>query len=111
MSAPAGTWLVAPYSLAIVSPHLTDYSVFASAEFDPNDYANAVLAGEPYVLPSDTRTKPLISSNKLAEAPGKEEISIAISKLTFGIDDVSKQIKTLVSAYCHSAHCSFIIFG
>ncbi|KAK0455394.1 Golgi transport complex subunit 5-domain-containing protein [Desarmillaria tabescens] len=74
-----------------------DYSVFASAEFDPNDYANAVLAGEPYVLPSDTRTKPLISSNKLAEAPGKEEISIAISKLTFGIDDVSKQIKTLVT--------------
>ncbi|KAG7446461.1 uncharacterized protein BT62DRAFT_949336 [Guyanagaster necrorhizus] len=74
-----------------------DYSVFASAEFDPNDYANAVLAGEPYVLPSDTRTKPLASSTKLADAPGKEEISIAISKLTFGIDDVSKQIKTLVT--------------
>ncbi|PBK73713.1 hypothetical protein ARMSODRAFT_952819 [Armillaria solidipes] len=74
-----------------------DYSVFASPEFDPNDYANAVLAGEPYVLPSDTRTKPVLPSTKVAETPGKEEISIAISKLTFGIDDVSKQIKALVT--------------
>ncbi|KAK0504962.1 Golgi transport complex subunit 5-domain-containing protein [Armillaria luteobubalina] len=74
-----------------------DYSVFASPEFDPNDYANAVLAGEPYVLPSDTRTKPVLPSTKVAETPGKEEISIAISKLTFGIDDVSKQIKSLVT--------------
>ncbi|KAK0213021.1 Golgi transport complex subunit 5-domain-containing protein [Desarmillaria ectypa] len=99
MAAPAGTWLTAlcSLSLSIISQRPPDYSVFASAEFDPNDYANAVLAGEPYVLPSDTRTKPLISSTKIAEAPGKEEISIAISKLTFGIDDVSKQIKTLVT--------------
>ncbi|KAK0241983.1 Golgi transport complex subunit 5-domain-containing protein [Armillaria nabsnona] len=74
-----------------------DYSVFASPEFDPNDYANTVLAGEPYVLPSDTRTKPVLPSTKVAETPGKEEISIAISKLTFGIDDVSKQIKALVT--------------
>ncbi|PBK95675.1 hypothetical protein ARMGADRAFT_1164211 [Armillaria gallica] len=74
-----------------------DYSVFASPEFDPNDYANAVLAGEPYVLPSDTRTKPVLPSTKVAETPGKEEISIAISKLTFGVDDVSKQIKALVT--------------
>ncbi|KAK0195221.1 Golgi transport complex subunit 5-domain-containing protein [Armillaria mellea] len=74
-----------------------DYSVFAGPEFDPNDYANAVLAGEPYVLPSDIRTKPVLPSTRVVETPGKEEISIAISKLTFGIDDVSKQIKALVT--------------
>ncbi|KAK0225711.1 Golgi transport complex subunit 5-domain-containing protein [Armillaria fumosa] len=97
MAAPAGTWLAAPCSPTAISLHLSDYSVFASPEFDPNDYANAVLAGEPYVLPSDTRTKPVLPSTKVAETPGKEEISIAISKLTFGIDDVSKQIKALVT--------------
>ncbi|KAK0476610.1 Golgi transport complex subunit 5-domain-containing protein [Armillaria novae-zelandiae] len=97
MAAPAGTWLAAPWSPTTISLHPPDYSVFASPEFDPNDYANAVLAGEPYVLPSDTRTKPVLPSTKVAETPGKEEISIAISKLTFGIDDVSKQIKALVT--------------
>lgn len=111
MAAPTGTWLIAPCSPTIISLRLPDYSVFASPEFDPNDYANAVLAGEPYVLPSDTRTKPVLPSTKVAETPGKEEISIAISKLTFGIDDVSKQIKALVGAHCRSAHCVFIIFG
>ncbi|ESK92953.1 conserved oligomeric golgi complex subunit 5-like [Moniliophthora roreri MCA 2997] len=60
-----------------------DYSVFASPSFDPNDYANAVLAGDPYPPP---------------KASTKEEISLAISKLSTGIDDVAKQIKTLVTA-------------
>lgn len=77
-----------------------DYSVFASPDFDPNDYANAILAGEPYPPQSDTKValKPALSIAKSAaqDSIAKEDISVAISKLTFGIDDVSKQIKNLV---------------
>ncbi|KAJ7072504.1 Golgi transport complex subunit 5-domain-containing protein [Mycena amicta] len=53
-----------------------DYSVFTSTDFDPNEYANAVLAGE-----------------------SKEDISVAISKLSAGVDDVSKQIKSVVNTH------------
>ncbi|KAF8070306.1 Golgi transport complex subunit 5-domain-containing protein [Lyophyllum atratum] len=66
--------------------------------FDANDYANAILAGEPYPAPSDS--KPAV---KLAvspqDLPAKEDISVAISKLTFSIDDVSKQIKSVVATH------------
>ncbi|KAF9071043.1 Golgi transport complex subunit 5-domain-containing protein [Rhodocollybia butyracea] len=69
-----------------------DYSLFASAAFDANEYANAILAGEPYL--------PNKQSNKLSpEASAKDDISLAISKLSLGIEDVSKQIKTLVSTH------------
>ncbi|KAK7035254.1 hypothetical protein VNI00_012021 [Paramarasmius palmivorus] len=75
-----------------------DYSIFASPNFDPNDYANAVLAGEPYPPPNDS---PVAKTPKLntPEASTKEEISLAISKLSSGIDDVAKQIKTLVTTH------------
>ncbi|KXN90188.1 Conserved oligomeric Golgi complex subunit 5, partial [Leucoagaricus sp. SymC.cos] len=80
-----------------------DYSVFASANFDPNDYANAVLAGEPYPPVSDTKqpSKPTLSLTKSAatDSIAKEDVSVAISKLTFGIDDVSKQIRNLVNVH------------
>ncbi|KAJ2913475.1 hypothetical protein MD484_g6945, partial [Candolleomyces efflorescens] len=74
-----------------------EYSVFANPEFDPSDYANAILAGESYPL-QDSKPR---SSAKSAfqDSIAKEDISVAISKLTFGIDDVSKQIKSLVSAH------------
>ncbi|KAG6813690.1 hypothetical protein H0H92_008538 [Tricholoma furcatifolium] len=69
-------------------------SVFSSPNFDANEYANAILAGEPY--PSDAKP-----SGKLAvspqDLPAKEDISVSISKLTFSIDDISKQIKNVVS--------------
>jgi hypothetical protein len=80
-----------------------DYLIFSSPHFDPNEYANAILAGDTYPpVPLDrTGHKPPSSA---PEASAKEEISIAISKLTFGIDDVSKQIKTLVIPFHH--HCT-----
>ncbi|KAF5389498.1 hypothetical protein D9757_004352 [Collybiopsis confluens] len=76
---------------------LSDYSLFASPAFDANDYANAVLAGEPY-LPASGFAKQL---NKFPapEPSTKDDISLAISKLSLGIDDVSKQIKALVSTH------------
>ncbi|KIK67031.1 hypothetical protein GYMLUDRAFT_156005 [Collybiopsis luxurians FD-317 M1] len=76
---------------------LSDYSLFASPAFDPNDYANAILAGEPY-LPASVSAK---QSSKLPapEPSAKDDISLAISKLSLGIEDVSKQIKSLVSTY------------
>lgn len=60
-----------------------EYSVFANSEFDPNEFANSILSGD--ALKSQT------------EPPAKEDISEAIAKLDAGVDDVSKQIKGLVS--------------
>ncbi|KAF8908809.1 Golgi transport complex subunit 5-domain-containing protein [Mucidula mucida] len=72
---------------------MADYAIFASDDFDANEYANAVLAGEQY-----DAVRVLSSAKLIAPEPSaKEDISIAISKLTFGVDDVSKQIKTLVT--------------
>lgn len=69
--------------------------MFANPDFDANEYANAILAGEPYpqAQPSAKPAKPA------AVAPAKEDVSVAISKLTLGIDDVSKQIKNVVSVF------------
>lgn len=76
------------------------YDAFASPDFDANDYANAILAGEPFPPPVASaqpgkiaKAASLLSS--LSE-PAKGDISVAISKLTVGLDDVSKQIKSVV---------------
>ncbi|KAF7966680.1 hypothetical protein HWV62_37514 [Athelia sp. TMB] len=75
---------------------MSDYSVFASTDFDPNEFANATLAGEPYPPQAQTGSggKPAL---KLGLEPAKEDISVAISKLNVGIEDVSKQIKSVVT--------------
>ncbi|KAG9316298.1 hypothetical protein JVU11DRAFT_2329 [Chiua virens] len=74
-----------------------DYAVFAIVNFDANAYANAVLAGEAYPPSSSSQAKQ--KSSLSVPEPAKEDISVAISKLDIGIDDVSKQIKTLVTAH------------
>ncbi|KAL7281218.1 hypothetical protein ACG7TL_004526 [Trametes sanguinea] len=71
---------------------MSDYAVFAHPDFDPNDYANAILAGEPYP-PQPGKAKPAAKSAGLA--PASEDVSVAISKLTFSLDDVEKQIKNV----------------
>lgn len=91
-------FLPRPYLLLICLP--ADYAVFASTDFDPNDYANAILAGEPYPLQPGAKPAPrspfILAKVTTQDSIAKEDISVAISKLTFGIDDVSKQIKNLV---------------
>jgi len=74
---------------------MTDYTIFESPDFDAKEYANAILAGEAYPSqPGLSRpTKPT------GLEPAKEDISVAISKLNYGIDDVSKQIKNVVTAH------------
>lgn len=72
----------------------TDHSVFGNRDFDPNDYANAVLAGEPYPPTQSGKVKPLKSSGL---APANEDISVAIAKLNIGVGDVEKQLKNVVS--------------
>lgn len=74
---------------------MTDYAIFATPEFDPNEYANTVLAGEPYP-PQPGSSRPTKTSGL---EPAKEDISVAIAKLNYGIDDVSKQIKNVVTAH------------
>lgn len=77
------------FSLAL----FIDHSVFANSAFDANDYANAVLAGDTYLHETTRPTKVKTSENT------KEDISVAISKLSFGIDDAGKQIKALVGDF------------
>ncbi|THV06795.1 hypothetical protein K435DRAFT_711109 [Dendrothele bispora CBS 962.96] len=73
-----------------------DYAVFADPAFDNRLFANAVLAGDSY-----STSAPTASSSNLnpSEPSPKEDISLAISKLSFAIDDVSKQIRNLVTAH------------
>ncbi|KAI0365669.1 hypothetical protein BV20DRAFT_1099473, partial [Pilatotrama ljubarskyi] len=72
-----------------------DYAVFAHPDFDPNDYANAILAGEPYP-PQPGKVKP---AKNTGLAPASEDVSVAISKLTFSLDDVEKQLKNVVTTH------------
>ena len=69
--------------------------MFASPDFEANDYANAILAGEPY--------PPQPGASKTNKAPGlepaAEDISIALGKLDTGIEDVSRQIKNVVRVH------------
>ncbi|EIM81196.1 uncharacterized protein STEHIDRAFT_86486 [Stereum hirsutum FP-91666 SS1] len=76
---------------------MADYSAFTSPDFDANEYANAILAGEPYPpQPGANSTKP---SKPTGLEPAKEDITVAIAKLDFGIEDVSKQIKNVVTTH------------
>ncbi|KAH7875165.1 Golgi transport complex subunit 5-domain-containing protein [Lentinula edodes] len=80
----------------------SDYSLFASSAFDANEYANATLSGDPYLPSSDSKTSSTgKQASKLSapEASAKDDISLAISKLSLGIEDVSKQIKSLVTMH------------
>jgi hypothetical protein len=74
---------------------MSDYPLFTNPDFDANDYANAILAGEPYPQVHQTQSgiKPRTGA---ALESAKEDISVAISKLDLSIEDVSKQIKALV---------------
>ncbi|RPD78344.1 hypothetical protein L226DRAFT_502792 [Lentinus tigrinus ALCF2SS1-7] len=74
---------------------MSDYAIFALPDFDPNDYANAILAGEPYP-PQPGKNKPARSTGL---APASEDVSVAISKLTFSLDDVEKQLKNVVTTH------------
>ena len=88
------------YCLETVSLiNTADYSVFASIDFDPNEYANATLAGEPYPQVATSAGDTKASTQKSGFEPAKEDISVAIAKLNFGIEDVSKQIKNVVSGW------------
>ncbi|KAL6308073.1 Golgi transport complex subunit 5-domain-containing protein [Sparassis latifolia] len=74
---------------------MSNFVVFAQPSFDPNEYANAILAGEPYP-PQSGKTKPAKSASF---EPASEDVSVAISKLTFSIDDVEKQVKNVVTTH------------
>ncbi|KAG5646264.1 hypothetical protein DXG03_003860 [Asterophora parasitica] len=76
---------------------MADFAVFSIPQFDANEYANAVLAGEPYP-PVDSKPPGKLAVSP-QDLPAKEDISVAISKLTFSIDDVSKQIKNVVATH------------
>ncbi|KAG8921026.1 hypothetical protein FRC01_000475 [Tulasnella sp. 417] len=78
---------------------LNDYSVFSNADFDANEYANAVLAGEPYPPPPKSKSRGTTTNATIASEAAKEDISVALGKLTLGIDDVSQQLRSLVTQH------------
>ena len=78
-----------------------DYDTFSRPDFDPNDYANAILAGDPY--PTQPLRTPLPRTSKSgALEPPKEDISVVLTKLNLGIEDVAKQLKSVVRASCRA---------
>lgn len=92
-------------------PQSQDYAVFALLDFDPNDYANAVLAGEPYPqsgggsVPASAAGRTTGTGNARSTSASRgigsgdaEDISVLISKLTYNIEDVEKQVKNVVRA-------------
>src|SRR4051794_29410835 len=82
---------------------MRDYATFAHPSFDPNEYANAILAAQPYRIPSgasiDASSKVPATSVGMIDTAGtnKEEISVALAKLSFGIDDVNRQLKNVIN--------------
>ena len=73
-----------------------DYSIFAAPDFNPNEYASSILSSEPG---SDSKSNSKSSAHLKGfgqDSVTKDDISVAISKLSFGIEDVSKQIRHLV---------------
>ncbi|EPS96257.1 hypothetical protein FOMPIDRAFT_1062295 [Fomitopsis schrenkii] len=74
---------------------MSDYAVFAHPEFEPNEYANAILAGEPYP-PQAGKSKP---TKTTTFEPANEDISVAIQKLNYSIDDADKQLKNVVTTH------------
>ncbi|KZT08476.1 uncharacterized protein LAESUDRAFT_757710 [Laetiporus sulphureus 93-53] len=67
-----------------------DHAVFARPEFDPDDYANAILAGE--------AGKSKAGKGSSLEA-AHEDVSVAISKLNFSTEDIEKQLKNMVTTH------------
>lgn len=85
--------------------NLIDYALFANPSFDANEYANAVLAGEPYPAASKPPTTSTRANFQVppktplaASSAGQEDLSVALAKLNYGIDDVSKQLRGVVRA-------------
>ncbi|KAJ6497874.1 Golgi transport complex subunit 5-domain-containing protein [Mycena sanguinolenta] len=63
---------------------------------DPS-FLQAILAGEPY--PASADLNPKTPAKSTFETSPKEDISVAVSKLNFALEDVSKQIKSLVNGH------------
>ncbi|KAI0342194.1 hypothetical protein BDW22DRAFT_1376570 [Trametopsis cervina] len=89
---------------------MSDYAAFAAADFDANEYANAILAGEAY--PSggasgaaasskvaNTKASSVLRTIGSGGGTDAEDISVAISKLTYNIEDVEKQLKNVVTVH------------
>jgi hypothetical protein len=85
---------------------ILDYDVFSRSDFDPNDYANAVLAGEPYPSQPSRPPSQKVTKSTATDLP-KEDISLVLTKLNLGIDDVAKQLKTVVRIYTLAVNAKF----
>jgi len=74
---------------------MSEYAVFAHPEFDAHEYANTIIAGEPYPQQAG-KTKP---TRNTSFEPANGDVSVAISKLNFSIEDADKQLKSVVVAH------------
>jgi conserved oligomeric Golgi complex subunit 5 len=70
------------------------------------------LAGDVYPSqPTAGTAKQTVTTKTGSLDPAKEEISVAISKLDFGIEDVSKQIKNVVRPVDVPVVCEVFIWA
>ena len=78
--------------------HCSDsqYAAFTVSDFDANDYANAILAVEPYPPTTENRASQAQQKPSLIFDQGREDLSVAISKLTLNVDEVGKQLRNVV---------------
>ncbi|KAI5452220.1 hypothetical protein NCC49_001154 [Naganishia albida] len=90
-----------------------DHAPFVSPKFNVNAYANAILAGEPYDPEAQIPAPPVEPETSAAEPRGKEEtdggailsgslnvkgdVALALSKLDYGIDDVTQQLQQIIT--------------
>ncbi|MBW0525389.1 hypothetical protein O181_065104 [Austropuccinia psidii MF-1] len=63
-----------------------EYQVYLHPDFDPQSFANAILNNEPYLS---------IDISQIASG----EVSLALSKLNVGIEDITKQLRSEVTTH------------
>ncbi|GAA5902669.1 uncharacterized protein JCM6883_007203 [Sporobolomyces salmoneus] len=71
------------------------YSTFLSPSFEPDAYAHAVLSGEPYPPSSSSQPSP----SSVPGAGGGGDVSAALSRLNFGVEDLNRQLKSEVTKH------------
>lgn len=83
--------------------------MFLSDEFDPNEYAHSILNGTPYNPSSKKQTDGHEEGGKSKDGASERsriggggglesgDVSAALAKLNFGIEDLNRQLKAEVS--------------
>jgi hypothetical protein len=90
---------------------LADHSVYLREGFSAHDLSAAILAGESYSVgpaqagPSSVATKAVstvAAKTSSVERESKVDISVALQRLNFGIEEVTRQLRQEVRSSLYS---------